>query len=102
MPPFHYGKVQVQFGSAFEFGTHRNEEQSEGGQMETDLVVALESHPTKLEATFGIGNIFGTTYLSSNVKGFGPIWKLALVKVSVPSNDVIDSIISSATIKRWQ
>ncbi len=73
MPPFHYGKVQVQFGSAFEFGTHRNEEQSEGGQMETDLVVALESHPTKLEATFGIGNIFGTTYLSSNVKGFGPI-----------------------------
>jgi hypothetical protein len=55
-----------------------------------------------LEATFGIGNIFGTTYLSSNVKGFGPIWKLALVKVSVPSNDVIDSIISSATIKRWQ
>jgi preprotein translocase subunit SecE len=34
---------------------HRSEEQSEGGQMEVDLVVALELWPTKLEMTSGTG-----------------------------------------------
>jgi hypothetical protein len=56
-------------------------------------------HPIKLEATFGTRNIFGTTYLSGNVEGSIPILDLALVGVSAPSNDVIDSTISNATIE---
>jgi hypothetical protein len=73
MPPFDSGEMQVQFGFASESSTHRSEEQNEGGQMEVDSVIALKLHPTKLDVTFGTGNIFSITYLSSNAKGFGPI-----------------------------
>jgi len=39
MPPFDFGKAQVQFRSTYKSNTHRSEEQSEGEQMEVDSVV---------------------------------------------------------------
>jgi hypothetical protein len=42
MPPFDFGKMQAHSKSTSEFGMHKSEKQNEGGQMEVDLVVALE------------------------------------------------------------
>jgi len=40
MSPFDFDKAQAHFESTYESSTHRNEEHSEGMQMEVDLVVA--------------------------------------------------------------
>jgi len=58
MPPFDFGKAQVQFRSTYKSNTHRSDEQSEGEQMEVDSVVTSESHLTKLEVASRSGIIF--------------------------------------------
>ncbi len=67
MPPFDSSKVQAHSGFTTEFGTHGHEEQSEGGQMEVDSIVAPKLHPIGLEVTFGTKNIFDIANLSNTM-----------------------------------
>jgi hypothetical protein len=62
---------------------HGSEEQSEGRKMEVDSIVALESWPTQLEVTFGIGVFFGATNGFNKVKGAAPILTITPTKVIV-------------------
>jgi hypothetical protein len=63
MAPSKLGKLQTK--SAFEFGMHGNEEQSEGKKMEVDSIVAPELRPIELKV------VFGTRVFSSATNGFG-------------------------------
>jgi hypothetical protein len=67
--------------------------------MEVDLVVALESHPTKLEVTFDIGNISSIVDIFSTKRGSKIVQNLVLARVSTPLNDSIALMIFGATIK---
>jgi hypothetical protein len=67
--------------------------------MEVDLVVALESHPTKLEVTFDIGNISSIVDIFSTKRGSKIVQNLVLARVSTPLNDSIAPMIFGATIK---
>jgi hypothetical protein len=67
--------------------------------MKVDFVVALESHFIELEVAFSIGTISDAMYLSSGVKGFGPIQAPTLVRVRALFNDAIDSTFSIAVVK---
>jgi hypothetical protein len=79
MSPFDFGRMQAHSIFTFEFSMHGNEEQSESGKMEVDLVVALEPQPTKPEVTSDIG-IF-----SSDVNSFGKAKGVALIPAFVPT-----------------
>jgi len=57
MPLFYSSKVETPFVSTTKFNTQQDEEQSEGGQMEVNSVVALKFHLVELEVTSDIGNI---------------------------------------------
>jgi hypothetical protein len=63
LSPFDSYKAHVHFESTYKFDMHKNEEQCEGGKMEVDLVVTLESWLTKLEITSNIGIFF---YVANN------------------------------------
>lgn len=63
------------------------------------MVVALESHPTKLEVTFGTRNISDIVNLF-NIKGGSKIVQnLVPTRVSAPLDDSIAPMIFSAIIK---
>jgi hypothetical protein len=61
MAPSKPGKLQTR--SAFEFGMHGNEEQSEGKKMEVDSIVAPELRPIESKV------VFGTRVFSSATNG---------------------------------
>jgi hypothetical protein len=94
MPPFDSNKVSVPFGST----TKSDIEQSQGGQMEVNFVVAQKFHPTKLEVTYDIGNILDTidysdiTQRSENVKNLVP------TKINIPHIDSTTLMIFNATV----
>jgi hypothetical protein len=67
--------------------------------MDVDLVVTLESHPTKLEVAFNKNIISSAANISSVAKGFVPVQAPSLVEVKTFSSDMINLTLSNITIK---
>jgi hypothetical protein len=78
MPPFNFGKAQAHFEFAFEFDTHKSEEQSENKHIKVDLMVALELQPIKLEVNFDTTIVFGVVDNFNGIEGFALIQTFAL------------------------
>jgi hypothetical protein len=67
--------------------------------MEVDLVVALESQPTKPKVIFGTGILSNVANVFDEAKGFAPVQAFALVEAITHFNGVVDSTLFSLIVK---
>ncbi len=90
MLPFNSNKVQTHSRFAFESITHGNEEHNEGGKMDVDLVVALESWPTEPKVTSNTEIFSDVVDNSSEAKGATPIPTSTIVEATTHFGGIID------------